>query len=815
MAERLYIRNRRKKERIRRRIRMIAKMALILLGCLLLVWLAGRAWVKVVSPDVPEEEGIPLQEAGNLVWLLADTARSQKAETGEAGQEKAETGEAEQEKAEAGEAEQEKADGGAKDTKEEWEKRPEAILELLKRMDASQGDGDLTCFQAKQLLALMPECSYDWEQWGDKKKEKVSRTAWYGWFDEARKVYDREGEIRDISVTILGAGDNVRTAEGEALSDGQLVTDEGLWNFFAERFGQEEMRCRPVTAVSRGDGLYAIRQEADERDYVLSNAWMIETKEEGAVCFWNDFEILFPTVGKALPAEQERRDTVADLVFQDSELVRIKWKEQKISGRLLRIGDGGAEIEGQGFFPFSDQVKIYRLYGRMKRLSTEDLRIGYAFTDFILEDGMIQAALVPKEEKMENIRVLVRTSDFGSAYHDSLTLKADCGCTLVTGAYGNTKEIPLAAGEELTVLADSEYFAESDRMWIRPDVLTGRISLLNVNRAQGAAAYRGSFELIRTRDGIVAVNELLLEEYLYAVVPSEMPASYPLEALKSQAVCARTYAYARMCHAGLPAFGAHVDDGTGFQVYNNIPENTESTRAVKETKGQVLRYGEELAEAYYYSTSCGYGTDAGVWLNGSAEKYPYLAAQKIGGEDFFYEQEEPWFRWQYRVGKLDTEVLNLAILKRYEANPEGVLTRQENGSYVSQKPPATGRIREISVVRYGPGGVAAQLEIEGENACILIKTEHNIRYVLCDGSTKVARQDGSMANAASMVPSAFFTIETLKADGFVVGYTLSGGGFGHGVGLSQNGARNMAASGMNAGEILGFFYRNCRTELIY
>ena len=54
-----------------------------------------------------------------------------------------------------------------------------------------------------------------------------------------------------------------------------------------------------------------------------------------------------------------------------------------------------------------------------------------------------------------------------------------------------------------------------------------------VNRSQGTPSYRGHIELLRTADGIAVVNELPLEEYLYSVVPSEMPASYPLEALKA------------------------------------------------------------------------------------------------------------------------------------------------------------------------------------------------------------------------------------------------------------------------------------------
>lgn len=795
MAERLYIRNRRKRERIKKKIRLVSKLLLILLGCVLLLWLVGRTVEKLVMPAAPKEDYVTLQEAGNLVWLLADTARSQSGNAKEEGQESA---------------------GSADEAiGRELKERPEAILEVLKKMDAAQGEGYLTFSQAQQLLALMPECRGGFEGRDYKKGDKVRLADWYAWFDEARKVYDRQGEIRDVVITILGTGESVKTNEGAALSSQQLAAADGIWTFFAERFTEEEMRYRPLTAVSREDELYAVRSPGEEIGCTLSNVWIIEADKEGVYCFWNDCEIFLTAVSEAVAAEAGRREIIADLTFENSCLKEIEWKEEKISGRLLRIADGGAEIEGQGFFPFSQDLKIYRLYGRMKRLYTSDLCVGYAFTDFIVQDGVIEAALVPKEEKLEDIRVLVKTSGFGSAYHDSLTLKADCDCTVVTGAYGNTEEKRLPAGEELTVTKDSEYFAESDRLWIKPDILTGHISLLNVDRAQGIPSYRGSFELMSTRDGIVAINELLLEEYLYAVVPSEMPASYPLEALKSQAVCARTYAYARMCHAGLAAFGAHVDDSAAFQVYNNILENAESTRAVKETKGQVLVFGDELAETYYYSTSCGYGTYAGVWLNGSAEKYPYLTAQKIGGEDFFYEQEEPWFRWRYEVEALDPDVLNAAILKRYEANAEGVLTRQKDGTYRSQRPPHTGGVREISVVRYGPGGVAEELEIEGEEAAVLIKTEYNIRSVLCDGNTQVLRQDGSMANASSMVPSAFFTIETLKEDGFVVGYNLSGGGFGHGVGMSQNGAGNMAAAGMDAEEILNFFYRECRIEDIY
>ncbi len=789
MAERLYIQNRKARERRKRQFYLAGKGILVLLGCAAFLFLLGRCVAEIATPkEEGNEEYVPLQEAGNLVWLLADTAASLPE-----GEES---------------ALEEKPD-------------PDAVLGFLKKMDASEGDGCLTYGQAKELLSFLPEPgghSLDFKR----KNEKVKLSDWFLWFDGVRPVYDRTGRIQDVSVTVLGVGGFVKRNDGTTLPEQRLVTTEAEWEIYATRFAQTEMTGRTLSAVSRDEGLYAIRRQ-EEPGFVLPNAWVLQAGQEGLTYFWNDYEIHVPAFihtgeengEEQTPVLETKKDAVADLSFVNGQIVAAVYKENKISGRLLKIADGGAEVEGHGFFPFSEQLKIYQLYGRMRRLYTGDLRIGYAFTDFVVEGGEIAAALVPKEEKMEYIRVLVKTSDYGGAYHDFLTLQADCDCSVYAGLQKDEPVAKLRAGETVTISKDSSLFGAGDRILVEPDILTGHIRLLNVSRAQESPAYRGSFELVKSRDGIVAVNELLLEEYLYAVVPSEMPASYPLEALKGQAICARTYAYAKMCHAGLPAYGAHVDDSAGFQVYQNIAENPETTKAVRETKGETLFFGEELAEVYYYSTSCGYGADASVWRNGNDAAYPYLVSQKIGEGDHFFEEQEPWFRWRYEVASLQEDVINSAVQKRYEANADGVLTRQPDGSFAAQKPPETGRIREISVALYGAGGVAEQLLIEGEQATLLVKTEHNIRYVLCDGTAQVLRQDGSGAQAPSMVPSAFFTMETSKADGYVVGYTLSGGGFGHGVGMSQNGARNMALAGWTSGDILAFFFKGCAIGTTY
>ncbi len=154
------------------------------------------------------------------------------------------------------------------------------------------------------------------------------------------------------------------------------------------------------------------------------------------------------------------------------------------------------------------------------------------------------------------------------------------------------------------------------------------------------------------------------------------------------------------------------------------------------------------------------------------------------------------------------------LQKRYAANSRLVLTWKD-GEYVSETIQELGDITDIYIEKRGSGGVADELVIEAGDQKIKVISEHNIRYVLNDGKSDVLRQDGSRVSSANLLPSGFFTITTGKENGNVIGYTLTGGGFGHGVGMSQNGARAMAEEGDFAEEILLYFYENCAIENIY
>ena len=337
----------------------------------------------------------------------------------------------------------------------------------------------------------------------------------------------------------------------------------------------------------------------------------------------------------------------------------------------------------------------------------------------------------------ETIRVLIQNSDYQGIFHKEVKLSCDTEWELHYGLDGELTE-KHAGGEELLLDENSAWFTECARIVLSPAEDGGKISLLSVNRSQGTPAYRGSMEIRKTGQGFVVINELPVEEYLYGVVPSEMPVSYPMEALKAQAICARTYVYAHLESPGYGEYGAHVDDSTGYQVYNNTAEKEEAIQAVQETKGEVVRLNGELVDTYYYSTSCGFGADERVWNPGEEKKVSYLTAASIsetamqqdqnsaeipGTEkqeedsaeipgtgkqegdnaglpgtgyftaqdmcrgDYFheflhnppetdFERQEPWYRWSIMVESIDAESLQKVLKERQEAEPDRILVEK-------------------------------------------------------------------------------------------------------------------------------------------
>lgn len=705
---------------------------------------------------------------------------------------------------------------------EEKKQQIQAVKEAEKRVIAwgknpvSYKDFQPWLFQMEatfQLLSLEEK-----EEWDKKynKSDSVLKEDGTQYIKLLLEKLDQREEIEYQTLLFLGDHTGVRDLEGNPLTEGLIFTNNGSWKWEIE--GEEVPWKRQNLCLTYRGSIWDVEETKEEA--VLSNAWIVDRKGEEITFFYKNYYINCPYQG-----EEEEREQVADLVFQDGMLKNVVLKTDKITGKVMKLTAEEVELKEEGTFPLAKEIQYYKLHGPLKSIGRGEIPLGYGFTDFVVQDGQVVAALVAREEKMESIRVLLKTKGFQSYYHEEVEIFSQVD--LEISSQDNVTLLP--AGETLVITRNSELF-QKNRIYIKPKALTGKSFFPGLERNNQGQGYYGSFEIEKREEGLLLLNEVLLEEYLYAVVPSEMPGYYPLEALKAQAISARTYAYERMITPALSAYGANLDDSSTYQVYNNISENANTTYAVKETKGKLLYTGEVPAATYYYSTSAGVGTDGSIWSSEGENPYSYLQAKEMAvkksvdlkalqQEDSFreyitksysshLEQEEGWYRWSYAHSNMETVKENLRIrLQQYpqyaSVDPKEKLEQllQEDFS-----------IKNIEVEERSPGGSVNALLFHTDLGTIRIQNEYHIRAVLADGVSLVNLQNGNTYACNKLLPSAFLVLEAIREEEEITEIRILGGGFGHGVGMSQNGAKALANLGYRAEEILGFYYEDCEVR---
>lgn len=274
--------------------------------------------------------------------------------------------------------------------------------------------------------------------------------------------------------------------------------------------------------------------------------------------------------------------------------------------------------------------------------------------------------------------------------------------------------------------------------------------------------YRGQLEFLpdaADRQSLNIVNSVLLEDYLRAVVPSESPASWPIESLKAQALAARTYAVANWGkHAGS---GFDMKDDTSDQVYNGVAaEHPATNSAVESTAGQIISYGQRPITALFFSTSGGHTDSAGeVW----GTDLPYI--QPV--PDF--DQASPKYRWTLERSQNDLQ--------------EAVVKLGLN----------LGTIASITPLERTPQGRIKNLEIKGSQGSAVV--------------------DANKFRFAARLYSTLWEVET-EGRGARRSFNFNGGGWGHALGMSQYGARQMAADGKSAAEIIHHYYQGVEIQAL-
>lgn len=527
-------------------------------------------------------------------------------------------------------------------------------------------------------------------------------------------------------------------------------------------------------------------------------------------------------------------------------------KENRITDKVLLISGSQVKFESKGTYDITKDAKFYSDIDGIMWKDRTNIIVGYESADFILDEkkGKVCAAIINKKVTMANIRVLISTNGFKSKYHQEVRLT---GTTDYVVTYGKNKK-EMKAEEEIII--DGTYFDNQDSIIVQSKD-QGKITINSIKRGYGNVmfmpSYRGRMEINKIEEGYLIVNELPVEEYLYAVVPSEMPSSYGLEASKTQAVCARSYAYSQFYSNRYCSYGAHVIDSVSSQVYNNIPENETSIQAVKATHKQGLTYKGNVISANFFSTSCGFTSNSGdVWAHYSTKEFPagspeYLRTKpqytkgttydNLSDEETFrkfieddtlnsYDKAFSYYRWSVELTREHIEAsINANIGKRYTVQPKLIKTLDENEIFFRSRPiEGIGTLKDIGIYKRGEGGNITEMIIEGTAGIVKVATEYNIRLLV----TPVSHREGvktvpvklhtkKEAIVKDLMPSAFFyTMDKVyDKEGHLVKILFRGGGNGHGVGMSQNGVKGMVDLGSDYKSILKHYYEGTEVKEIY
>ncbi|MGM9998713.1 MAG: SpoIID/LytB domain-containing protein [Candidatus Bruticola sp.] len=336
----------------------------------------------------------------------------------------------------------------------------------------------------------------------------------------------------------------------------------------------------------------------------------------------------------------------------------------------------------------------------------------------------------------------------------------------------------------------------------------------------GSEAYRGCLKAERLSGSLYVVNYLSLEDYLRGVIPKELLCSAP-EAMKAQAVAARTYAWARRSNNKV----WDVDCSTNSQVYGGAAvETIQSDRATADTAGQVLTYNGRLADQTLYHSACGGQTESPLYIYGS-ESAPYLASVECVNEDGEADcSASGYYSWQARWS--ETEL------------------GQELSQYFGKK---LGPVSGLEIAEQGPSGRVSKLRIHFQNgstetleygavrsamrfkdASGRYRSLPSAKFVIVSGNymqTEPKRQEfqeelPALGQVLNLLDTEYSTlnsnseapvVECEHEPGYIV---VSGQGWGHGGGMCQWGAIGMAKRGQSYLQILSRYFTGTQVDTL-
>jgi stage II sporulation protein D len=351
---------------------------------------------------------------------------------------------------------------------------------------------------------------------------------------------------------------------------------------------------------------------------------------------------------------------------------------------------------------------------------------------------------------------------------DKLKIASSGDCK-VFKSVGATSAEPISRGTVLQAGKSFDFSAKtlSNPVWIE---CTGPIEVVRPDFASNPIKYAGLIFLKKAGTAaapyLTAVNVLPFETYLKGVVPSEMPASWSFEALKAQAIAARSYAYYELGtevfrqdpNIMLEQSGAQIDDTVTYQAYLGLKNGTAATnKAIDETAGRVMIFDGKVIKAYFHADSGGYTENAeNVW----GKHHPYILAK----EELYPDGSIPGSQWSYTPSFNEVE------------------TKLTTNNFIRPG-------QKVSNLKVAPTDIFPSGRPEFVTIVFSDRTEKKILAVDFSFAMRIKSQ---WVRFSDIRPSAI---------------TIHGRGFGHGAGMNQWGARVMVDKlNKNFEDVLKFYY---------
>ncbi len=319
--------------------------------------------------------------------------------------------------------------------------------------------------------------------------------------------------------------------------------------------------------------------------------------------------------------------------------------------------------------------------------------------------------------------------------------------------------------------------------------------------------YRGGFGATRLNtNDINLINYLRMDEYLYGVLPREMGKNWPLEALKAQAVVARSFANASM--SKYLKYGFNLDNTTSSQVYGGYEvESPICNKAVDETSGKVLKHNNRIATTFFHSSSGGFTANS---ENVFSAKLPY-----IRGKEDPYSYDAPNSHWEISFSNKDIERIltnkdyDIGELKAFYISEYSKNNRVLKANFIGTKNEIILPKQKMRSV-FGYRTIKSMLLRVFPNNSILLHSLNEKKEAL-PATIYIVNGKGQIIKNNNHL-SIYNGQKQRTVNLYPTNYKIIGSGWGHGLGLSQWGAKKMAEEGFTYMDILKFYYEGTYLE---